>query len=181
MPDTIPTLSLLQPWATLIAIGAKRIETRSWSTLYRGPLAIHASKKPTGQRRWPCEELFNDLAEQRCDFGRLFGGPNTFDVLPFGCILAVCSLVDCRYTGDYYPLHEGAPWVKELYRTDSHETDLGDFGPNRYGWFLEDVRRLPQPVPAKGALGLWQFPIDQLGISLPGDPFQAHHQKGQSQ
>jgi hypothetical protein len=35
-------LSLWQPWATLVSIGAKRIETRSWPTKYRGPLAIHA-------------------------------------------------------------------------------------------------------------------------------------------
>src|SRR5690348_17556570 len=37
-------LTLTQPWASLVAIGAKRIETRSWSTSYRGPLAIHAAK-----------------------------------------------------------------------------------------------------------------------------------------
>lgn len=35
-------ITLMQPWATLVAIGAKRLETRSWSTNYRGPLAIHA-------------------------------------------------------------------------------------------------------------------------------------------
>ena len=37
-------LTLTQPWASLVAIGAKRIETRSWSTPYRGLLAIHAAK-----------------------------------------------------------------------------------------------------------------------------------------
>src|SRR5574343_1234835 len=37
-------ITLHQPWATLVAIGAKRIETRSWSTNYRGPIAIHAAK-----------------------------------------------------------------------------------------------------------------------------------------
>lgn len=36
-------LTVHQPYASLIAIGAKRIETRSWSTSYRGPLAIHAA------------------------------------------------------------------------------------------------------------------------------------------
>lgn len=30
-------ISLWQPWATLMAIGAKTIETRSWSTRHRGP------------------------------------------------------------------------------------------------------------------------------------------------
>ena len=38
-------LTLWQPWASLIAVGAKTIETRSWSTKYRGPLAIHAAKR----------------------------------------------------------------------------------------------------------------------------------------
>lgn len=36
-------LSLRQPWASLIADGRKTIETRTWRTRYRGPLAIHAS------------------------------------------------------------------------------------------------------------------------------------------
>lgn len=34
-------LSLTPPWGTLIALGAKTIETRSWPTRYRGRLAIH--------------------------------------------------------------------------------------------------------------------------------------------
>ncbi len=36
-------LSLHQPWATLLLLGAKRYETRSWRTDYRGPLLIHTS------------------------------------------------------------------------------------------------------------------------------------------
>ena len=34
----------MQPYATLLAIGAKSIETRSWKTPYRGLLAVHASQ-----------------------------------------------------------------------------------------------------------------------------------------
>lgn len=41
----IPVLSLWQPWATLVALGVKSIETRSWSTKYRGPIAIHAAAR----------------------------------------------------------------------------------------------------------------------------------------
>ncbi len=36
------TLSLRQPWASLIFAG-KNVENRSWSTNYRGRIAIHAS------------------------------------------------------------------------------------------------------------------------------------------
>ena len=38
-------LTLYQPYASLIAVGAKTIETRSWGTSYRGGLLIHAGKK----------------------------------------------------------------------------------------------------------------------------------------
>ncbi len=36
-------LTLCQPWASLVALGHKRIETRCWETKYRGTLAIHAA------------------------------------------------------------------------------------------------------------------------------------------
>ena len=39
-------LSLRQPWASMIADGRKTIETRTWRTRYRGPIAIHASAPP---------------------------------------------------------------------------------------------------------------------------------------
>ncbi|MFA6927000.1 MAG: ASCH domain-containing protein [Bacteroidales bacterium] len=39
-------LSVRQPWASLIAIGRKTIEVRTWRTNYRGPLVICASKRP---------------------------------------------------------------------------------------------------------------------------------------
>jgi hypothetical protein len=38
-------ISLWQTWATPVAIGAKRFETRDWSTKHRGPIAIYAAKK----------------------------------------------------------------------------------------------------------------------------------------
>lgn len=41
---TTKALTIAQPWATLAAIGAKQIETRSWQTNYRGDIAIHAGK-----------------------------------------------------------------------------------------------------------------------------------------
>ena len=39
-------LSLHQPWASMIAIGTKTIETRRWKTNYRGDLLICSTKKP---------------------------------------------------------------------------------------------------------------------------------------
>lgn len=37
-------ITVLQPWASYLAEGVKKYETRSWSTNYRGPIAIHAGK-----------------------------------------------------------------------------------------------------------------------------------------
>jgi ASCH domain len=37
-------LSIRQPWAWAVAAGHKRVENRTWSTSYRGPLAIHAAR-----------------------------------------------------------------------------------------------------------------------------------------
>jgi len=39
-------ISLKQPWANLIASGKKTIETRKWSTKYRGDLVICSSQNP---------------------------------------------------------------------------------------------------------------------------------------
>ena len=38
------------------------------------------------------------------------------------------------------------------------EADFGDFSTGRYGWVLENVVRLPKPIPFKGMLGLWRLP-----------------------
>ncbi len=39
-------ISLKQPWANLVASGKKTIETRKWSTKYRGDVLIVSSKSP---------------------------------------------------------------------------------------------------------------------------------------
>ena len=38
-------LSLWQPWAQLIVLGEKMVETRSWHTNVRGVIAVHAAKR----------------------------------------------------------------------------------------------------------------------------------------
>jgi hypothetical protein len=40
---TMKTLSVKQPYATLICAGVKKVENRTWQTDYRGKLLIHAS------------------------------------------------------------------------------------------------------------------------------------------
>jgi len=69
-------LSLRQPYASLIAIGKKTIETRTWATSYRGKLLIVSSKGKI-YKDVPYHGLFNLK-------------------LPFGMALATVELNDCR-------------------------------------------------------------------------------------
>jgi hypothetical protein len=143
-------LTLTQPWATLVAIGAKRIETRSWKTSYRGPLAIHAAKgflQRDVRGFWEDEPFHSALRP---------GGIWTYPNLMAGSVLAICELVKCLPTV-YQPPR--GPAVFELYPEldTARERAFGDYSPGRYAWILEDVKQLPEPIPAKGALQLWEF------------------------
>lgn len=146
-------LSLTQPWATLVAIGVKRLETRSWSTSYRGWLAIHAAKTFSQWARDIC------LKEPYCS-ALAAGGDNGLIDLPLGAIIAVGNLHRVGIIGRQA---DGAVRVQGLeLPVEGIELSFGDYTPGRYAWVFTNVRRLHQPVPFKGALGLWQVPDDLL-------------------
>lgn len=135
------TITVRQPWATLLACGRKEFETRSWPCDYRGPLAIHASGMLHPDDRIWCRE--------DADIGRILRDLGYADVtlLPLGAVLAVGTLADCVPTGD----------LRYLTRT---ERALGDFSPGRWAWRFKGMMRLPAPVPARGRLGLWACELD---------------------
>jgi hypothetical protein len=141
-------LTLTQPWATLVAIGAKRIETRSWSTKYRGPLAIHAAK---GFPKWAREFTMKPVCYQAVK-GHGIGSPDGY---PTGVVLATCDLVDCLPTEATCCIPGVFDDFPEL--NTPLEREFGDYSAGRYGWVLENVRQLQVPVPAKGSLGLWEW------------------------
>lgn len=159
-------LTLWQPWATLVAIGAKRIETRSWKTSYRGRLAIHAAKKfrfeDKGMLIW--EPWFSALLpDGYTEKGiGMFGGESLqlhVEKFPLGCVIATCDLVSVRLIeqpkGNHYGFaQEGKSW----YLTDQEQA-FGDFTPGRYAWLLDNIVMLPEPIPAKGFQLLWEWTI----------------------
>ncbi len=138
-------LTLTQPWATLIAIGAKRIETRSWSTKYRGPLAIHAAK---GFPKWAKEFAHEPPVSV------LFGMRHEY---PRGCVIATCRLVDVLSTDKIHYRTGEASWRSPYRFLSVQEQRFGDYSAGRFAWILEDVQPLPEPIPAKGSLGLWEW------------------------
>ena len=154
-------LSLTQPYATLVSISAKTIETRSWKTNYRGPLAIHAAK---GFPKWAkdicqgqpfrtCLGLPEPYSKGLNSYGPSWQGEIDEMVreLPRGCVLATCKLVDCERTDLFTSEGYGSG-----YRLTEQERAFGDYSPGRWAWVLEDVKPLAEPVPAKGMLGLWE-------------------------
>lgn len=150
----IQAISLWQPWASLVAIGAKRIETRSWRTGYRGPLAIHAAKAfPKSARELCCEPIFSEA---------LFGPgkhcyTSTLD-LPFGAVIATCRLADCL---KILKIKNGTVYLEKrhIFSVKENEYAFGDYTPGRFAWILEDVTKLPEPIPAKGFQRLWNWEV----------------------
>ena len=74
------TLTIKQPWASLIMAGVKRVENRTWTTHHRGPLAIHAGKS---------------VDRDACEFLESVGiDPEPYRDAPRGVILGTVELVD---------------------------------------------------------------------------------------
>lgn len=123
-------ITLWEPWASLIAVGAKKIETRSWNTNYRGRIAIHAAKKIV---RIPsvvnCAIATTELVD-----------------LHHGKIVATAGIVDC--------VQMTQKMVDDL---APQEYFFGDWEVGRYAWILKDVKRLDEPIPVKGFQGIWNL------------------------
>jgi hypothetical protein len=131
-------LSLQQPWATLVVLGAKRYETRSWQTAHRGLLAIHASGRftPAGLALCRAEPVRTLLYQAGC--------PDA-DSLPLAAVLGVVEVVRCVH-------------VEELAGLAPLDLALGDFTPGRWAWQLTRPRRLATPLPYRGRLGVFDGP-----------------------
>lgn len=174
-------ITIREPWATLMAIGAKQIETRSWPTNYRGPIAIHAAKGMTGAdadflRHYNAKFLdaFNESRIHPItgmpvaldeyfniyDWNFEFAPATWFLQRTRGCVIATATL-DCCGAFD------AATHRRVIDRFGENELAFGDFTPGRFGFYLANVVRLPRPIPAKGQLGLWDWepPVELRGAA----------------
>ena len=129
-------LSLTEPYATLIKLGKKKIETRSFKTNYRGELYIHASSTKIPKEWKNNKELM-----------RLVDGND----LNFGLIICKCKLADCVYMDEEF---------LDKINKDKLEFICGDYRLGRYAWILEDIEVLDKPIFAKGKLGIWNYEED---------------------
>lgn len=140
-------LSLIQPWATLVVLGAKRFETRCWQTRYRGPLAIHASRTfPETARALCLTAPFRSVL-------RRAGYRQSAD-LPRGAVIGTVELVDCL----------PAPEVLHSLAADALDRAFGDYGAGNWAWRLTGAAGRAVPIPVVGRLGL--FDVAALDDSL---------------
>uniref|UniRef100_A0A6M3LGZ5 Putative ASCH domain-containing protein n=1 Tax=viral metagenome TaxID=1070528 RepID=A0A6M3LGZ5_9ZZZZ len=133
-------ISLWQPWASAMALGLKRVETRHWYTSYRGPLLIHAAKKRV---QWP------DIAIEQM--------PVDYP-LPLGAIVCKVYLARC------------AKINQEIRDTWPEEIEWGDFSDGRVAWFTGNLQAFSKPIPYKGSQGFFNVPESIVREALNGHP-----------
>lgn len=178
-------ITVRQPWASLVAAGVKTIETRSWATKYRGPLAIHAGKA-TPDGLWEGGDwaiAWEGSPRNAFAYRRILS--DRID-LPLGAVVATCTLADVvpvvsprGFVGhtigvlslgevgdpdglwEWWPAQDGGELRSTSWHNRTDQRPLGDFTPGRYAWLLTDVTPLADPIPAKGRLGLWDWEADR--------------------
>jgi len=117
-------ISLWEPWASLMAMGIKTIETRHWATKYRGDLIICSAKKDIGVKA--LSSLLNSFPKQVSQ--------QLIHNLSYGKALCKVTVTDCKLTQNI---------------TDQEQFPYGNFEPNRYGWITENVQVFKEPQEIK--------------------------------
>lgn len=154
-------LSLNPPYGTLIAACerfpdlGKHIETRGrWHYRYRGPLLIHQTAG--------LGEMFGseDALWAFCDrepFRSTLTAMGYCDAseLPRGAIVAQVELVGAYQTCGSGYLRD--PDRRVIERVAEPELSFGNYAPGRKALLLADIKELPEPIPARGALSLWDW------------------------
>lgn len=124
------TITIKQPFASLIAAGIKEYEFRTWKTKYRGEILIHAGKGIDKKAMKKFEE-----------YGLEY---------PSGCIIAKVNLTDCIKVDDEFRKILGEKNAK-IYSSIIKHTEW-----EGYAFKLDSVKKI-EPIPAKGKLSIWEY------------------------
>ena len=137
-------ISLHQPWASLMACGAKSVETRSWKTGHRGPLLICSTAKQMTKETIKFLQHDYVQAALTSHFG-------VKEVLPehFSYGTAICMV-------ELY----GVMPVEKMHVFEREKT-FGDYSEGRFGW-ITMLARPVQLVQIKGKQRI--FEVDDWWI-----------------
>jgi len=130
----VKVLTIREPFATLISLEIKKIETRSWKTNYRGKIYIHAGLNKDWKKL---------IADKNLD--------NIIDNLEFnyGKIICEAELVDCILMTKEY--------IDDIKKHNYQEYEVGEYKEGRYAWILNNIKVLDKKLEGKGQLGIWNF------------------------
>ena len=153
--ESMYAITLHQPWASLIALGIKTVETRSWpapALLVGQTIAIHAGKRLVVR---PGDAIEREL--------RARWGEDWRVIISTGAVVATAVLAGMARV-KHANLLEGCavhdPGAEIGCAAGTGRTPIdpwGDFSPGRWLWFLDDVEALPEPVPAVGRQSFWRW------------------------
>lgn len=146
-------ISILQPYATLAVIGAKKIETRSWNTKYRGEILIHASRAWNNKMYDSIIKIGAESVLQNAGYKLTKINNGKIETnLPLGAIIGKVNIKDT------FQMDEAmCQWMRDSNSENNREYGFGDWQNGRYGWLLSDAVQFETPIPAKGKLGLWEL------------------------
>lgn len=147
-------LTIWQPYASLVALGAKPYEFRGWTppkSFWGKRIAIHSAVRTIRQDE--VAQLIYRLERGEAVPGALKASialPFLEQVrlgkeLPLGCVLGTALMGYPTTTSSV--LGEGA-------------TEIQEFG--QFAWPLSKFEALPEPVPAKGAQGFWDWHPEEV-------------------
>lgn len=144
-------LTVRQPWAWAIIHGGKDVENRSRNLAgsYRGPVAIHAALVED-EAAYDDPMIVQALGEQADSWYLL-------ERMATGAFLGIVDLVDVH---EAYPERHafGNNWQAACCSSPWGQSDAG------VHLVRANPRPLPEPIPARGRLGLWTPPADVLEL-----------------
>ena len=152
------TITVKQPWASLIVEGVKDIENRTWKTNFRGRVLIHAGATPCGNLK--ADSCFSHILTNE-QYSRLlriglerFGTNEKADICwlnlyPHGAIIGSVEIVDCV-------INHPSIW--------SEKTPLDKQLENKciWNWVFANPIMFDNPIPCKGKLSFWDYNEDVL-------------------
>ncbi|MDX8563456.1 ASCH domain-containing protein [Elizabethkingia sp. HX WHF] len=139
-------LSIKQPWASLITLGIKPIENRTWRTNFRGRIYVHSSMNlPKDHWGLLSPEQYKQAMDSLID-GKLR------EELHLGAIIGEVDIVDCviNHPSIWAEKSEGTFIGKTFYHKEGTKPI--------WNWVLANPVMYDEPIlNVKGKLSLWDF------------------------
>ena len=144
------TISIKQPWASLIVSGVKDIENRTWKTNFRGRVLVHATAKRVKFDNWYDSPLTNEQI-LKLPANKLYIN------LEYSAIIGSVEIVDCVINHPSIWAEKSIPGQKRI-----------------HNWMLANPVLFAEPIlNVKGKLSFWDYPMTEeqyLNLSKVGNP-----------